>query len=95
MGKTIWLARHWRFPKVVLGLFVAELLVTIGALALFGIADPDLYRTRLWKDGYQNSFNSDPAMVVYSFDSGGTYHTPLVWSQLYVTTAENLSRPDR
>ena len=91
------LGRSWRTPKVVILLFMIEFCATIAMLALFGIADPDLYRTKLWQDGYYNGFNSDPNQILYDYANHRTPETPLVWSQLYVedrmptpTTCTNL-----
>jgi len=80
---TIFITTRWRLPKVVLGFFIAELVLTIPVLALFGIADPDLYRTRLWQDGYDNGFNSNPREILYAYANHRPIPTtPLVWSQL-------------
>ena len=77
------LARNWKTPRVVLGLFIFEFAVTIPALALFGIAAPNTYRTSLWKDGGVNGFNSDPIQVLYAYANYQPIpKTPLVWSQL-------------
>ncbi|GAM83414.1 hypothetical protein ANO11243_014020 [Dothideomycetidae sp. 11243] len=81
----IWLTRHWRLPRIVLGLFIFELAPTIAALALYGIADPNLYRTRLWRDGFMNGFNSSPGQVLLSYANHVPFHVPLVWSQ-FITT---------
>lgn len=61
-----------------------ELLVDIAVLTLFGIADPDTYRTKLWQNGYDEGFNSSPNAKVYAFANYRPYETPLVWSQLCV-----------
>ncbi|KAL8636961.1 MAG: hypothetical protein Q9226_009181, partial [Calogaya cf. arnoldii] len=49
--------RQWKFPKVIVYLFVIELVIEVAALALYGIAQPDLYRTRLWKEGSDHGWN--------------------------------------
>ncbi|KAJ8066227.1 hypothetical protein OCU04_005311 [Sclerotinia nivalis] len=74
--------RKWKFPKVIIWLNVIELAGTIAALVMFGIADPDLYRTNLWQIGYDNGFNSSPAEILYAYAN----YRPLpkiafVWSQ--------------
>ncbi|ATZ50108.1 hypothetical protein BCIN_05g04890 [Botrytis cinerea B05.10] len=74
--------RKWKFPKVIIWLNVIELAGTIAALVMFGIADPDLYRTNLWQIGYDNGFNSSPDEVLYAYAN----YRPLpkiafVWSQ--------------
>lgn len=74
--------RKWKFPKVIIWLNVIELAGTVAALVMFGIADPDLYRTNLWQIGYDNGFNSSPDEVLYAYAN----YRPLpkiafVWSQ--------------
>ncbi|KKZ63442.1 hypothetical protein EMCG_02253 [[Emmonsia] crescens] len=76
-----YLPRKYRPPilfKILLGI---ELPVTIAILALFGIAAPDLYRTKLWQDGARNGFNSGPEDKVYAFANYRPYTTPKPWSQ--------------
>lgn len=65
-------------------LVVSEFPFTVALLALFGIADPDLYRTLLWQDGADNGFNSSPNAALYAAANYRPYTTPKVWSQLYV-----------
>ncbi|KAF4554199.1 Hypothetical protein D9617_5g070760 [Elsinoe fawcettii] len=85
MGKRILVARQWRLPKVVLSFFGIELCLTVAALALFGIADPNLYRTKLWLDGALNGFNSHPEQVLYAYANHEKPVIPLVWSQTITT----------
>lgn len=79
--------RHWgkRSYLVMFGLIGAELALTVSLLALFGIADPDTYRTKLWRDGYLNGFNSSPSQPIFDLVNGGDYVVPLVWSEQYVS----------
>ncbi|KAI4159323.1 MAG: hypothetical protein LQ342_006646 [Letrouitia transgressa] len=63
------------------GLFVLELVIEIAALALFGIAQPDLYRTRLWQEGADHGWNSNPNEIIYAYANYRPIHTPLPWSQ--------------
>jgi hypothetical protein len=66
-------------------LFIIELAGTVPALALFGIASPDLYRTTLWRIGYNETFNSDPNQILYAYANHRPIPTtPFVWSQTYV-----------
>ena len=74
--------RQWRTPKTILGLFVLELPLTIAALALFGIAQPDLYRTRFWQEGADHGWNSNPNQIIYAIANYRPVKTPLPWSQL-------------
>ena len=58
--------------------------LTIPALALTGIADPDTYRDKLWHDGFLNGFNSDPSTILYSYANYEPVNVPLVWNGLCV-----------
>lgn len=66
-------------------LFGLEFLLTVGALTLFGIADPNTYRTKLWQNGADQGFNSDPSIVLYSYANYRPIDTPIVWSQFMTT----------
>ncbi|KAI4171749.1 MAG: hypothetical protein LQ343_004000 [Gyalolechia ehrenbergii] len=73
--------RKWRTPRTILYLFALELLIEIAALALFGIAQPDLYRTRLWQEGSNHGWNSNPNSIIYAYANYRPISTPLPWSQ--------------
>ncbi|KAF4632566.1 hypothetical protein G7Y89_g5564 [Cudoniella acicularis] len=76
------LSRKWKFPKVLIALMVVELGATVAALALFAIADPDLFRTALWQIGSDNGFNSSPLQILYAYANYRPIPTtPFVWSQ--------------
>jgi hypothetical protein len=78
--------KRWRVPtKVLVVLLALEFPLTVAALALFGIADPDTYRTLLWRDGSDNGFNSDPATPLYAAANYQNVTVPLVWGSLYVS----------
>jgi len=73
--------RQWKWPKVLLALFLVELAGTVAALALFGIADNNLYRTKMWQIGYDNGFNSSPNQILYAYANYRPIpKTPFVWS---------------
>ena len=72
-----------------------ELPLTVALLALFGIADPDTYRTKLWQDGADNGFNSSPTAGLYAAANYQPYKTPAVWSQWYEPPAEEQRRIGR
>jgi hypothetical protein len=61
--------------------------LTVALLAFFGIAAPDLYRTKLWQVGANNGFNSNPNAELYAAANYRPYTTPKVWSQLYVCSS--------
>jgi len=76
------LSRRWKPNKwPYYGLIAIELPLTIALLALFGIASPNTYRTRLWQDGADNGFNSSPSTGLYAAANYRPYTTPRVWSQ--------------
>lgn len=59
-----------------------ELIGLIPILVLFGIEQPDLYRSKFWQIGFDNKLNSNPNMILYAYAN----HRPLpkipfVWSQ--------------
>jgi hypothetical protein len=74
------------------GLFVVEFLLIVAVLTLFGIADPNTYRTKLWQNGADKGFNSDPSIVLYSYANYKPIDTPVVWSQLYVLSSRMRKR---
>lgn len=76
----VYLAHRWRIPKVMVALFVLELPLTVACLALFGIADPDTYRTTMWQIGSDNGFNSNPNEILYAAANYRPIHVPLIWS---------------
>lgn len=69
-----------------IALLSIEFFLTIAALTLFALAQPDTYRKLLWQDGFDNGFNSNPNEVLYSYANHdrNTLKIPMVWSQLYV-----------
>lgn len=74
--------RKWKWPNVLIILMILELGGTVAALALFGIADPDLFRTRLWTVGGNNGFNSSPNEILYAYANHRPIPSiPFVWSQ--------------
>jgi len=74
--------RRWRSRRFIILLLVLELALSVPALALFGIADPDLYRTKLWQAGASAGFNSAPSEILYAYANHRPIPVPLVWSQL-------------
>lgn len=78
------LAHNWRYPKVIVGLFCFEFLMTVACLALYGIADPNTYRTKLWQNGADQGFNSNPNEILYAYANYKPIDPPVVWSNLYV-----------
>jgi hypothetical protein len=79
MGRIL-IAHGWRWPKVLIALLIIEFPLTVACLALFGIADPDTYRTKLWQNGSDQGFNSNPNEIIYSYANYKPISTPMVWS---------------
>ncbi|MCJ1230063.1 hypothetical protein MMC12_006734 [Toensbergia leucococca] len=75
------LFQEWRTPITILILFVIEIPFTIAALALFGIASPDLYRNLLWQEGSNHGWNSNPNEILYAYANYRPIKVPLPWSQ--------------
>jgi hypothetical protein len=77
------LYRRWPVRKPVWMSMIFELVGLVPILVLFGIAQPDMYRTKLWQVGFDNQFNSNPLMILYAYANHRPLPTvPLVWSQL-------------
>jgi hypothetical protein len=78
----IYIAHRWRLRKTMFALFAVETCLTVALLALFGIADPNTYRTKLWQNGSDRGFNSNPNEILYAYANYRPIKVPLVWSQL-------------
>lgn len=62
-------------------LLIIEFPLTVAALTLFGIADPNTYRTKLWQNGADIGYNSAPDERLYALANYRSYTTPIIWSQ--------------
>ena len=76
------IAMNWRIPKLMIALLVIEIPLTIAFLTLSGIADGDTYRTKLWQNGADYGFNSDPIEILYHYANYEPISVPLIWSTL-------------
>lgn len=82
MFRLPYISRRWKWPKVLIALMLLELAASVAVLALFGIADPNLYRTKMWQIGSDNGFNSSPLQILYAYANYRPIpKTPFVWSQ--------------
>ena len=78
------LRRPWRHRKIYYCTMIPELATIVALLVLFGLAQPNTYRTLMWQIGYNNGFNSNPNMILYAYANHVPLPTiPLVWSQTY------------
>ncbi|GAW11643.1 hypothetical protein EKO27_g6755 [Xylaria grammica] len=76
------LKRKWPSPTAMWIMMPIELALTVTLLVLTALAQPDTYRTKLWKAGYELGFNSSPAVILYAYANGKTPPTvPFVWSR--------------
>ncbi|KAG5961847.1 hypothetical protein E4U58_004096 [Claviceps cyperi] len=58
-----------------------ELIGLVPILVIFGIAQPDMYRSAMWKIGFENKLNSNPNMVLYAYANYQPLPAiPLIWS---------------
>ncbi|KAI1378671.1 hypothetical protein F4677DRAFT_443157 [Hypoxylon crocopeplum] len=76
------LRRQWRSTRAMYYTMIAELLGTVGVLVMFGIAQPNLYRTKLWQAGHELGFNSSPNVILWAYANYEPQpKLPFVWSQ--------------
>jgi len=81
MGCFPRLNKRWKSPKTLYWLMAVELAGTVAVLAMFGIAEPNLYRTKMWQIGYDNKFNSSPKQILYAYANHRPIpKTPFVWT---------------
>ncbi|EMC94457.1 hypothetical protein BAUCODRAFT_35677 [Baudoinia panamericana UAMH 10762] len=80
----IFFTYEWRIPKLMAALLILEFPLTVACLALYGIADPNTYRTKLWQNGADQGFNSAPSVILYSYANYKPIATPMVWSSYMV-----------
>ncbi|KAG8408911.1 hypothetical protein J3459_010799 [Metarhizium acridum] len=67
-------ATSWLMPIELIGL--------VPILVIFGIAQPDMYRTDMWHIGFENKLNSNPNMILYAYANYRSLpKVPLIWSQ--------------
>jgi hypothetical protein len=77
------LYRKWKVRKPMYYLMVFELIGLVPCLVLFGIEQPDLYRTKFWQIGFNEGLNSNPNMILYAYANHRPLpKIPLVWSPL-------------
>ncbi|RYP79774.1 hypothetical protein DL769_002796 [Monosporascus sp. CRB-8-3] len=76
------LHRSWRSTRAMWIVMFFELLATVAVLVFFGLAQPDLYRTQLWRAGSDLNFNSSPVIILYAYANYRPIpQIPFVWSQ--------------
>jgi len=79
-----WWNLEWRNRKrTMLTLCAIEFPPTVAALTLFGIADPNTYRTKMWAEGALHGWNSDPIEILYAYANYKPIPVPTPWTQMY------------
>ena len=86
-----WPPVHKRF---VAWAMAPELAVLIALLVIFGISQPDMYRTDMWQIGFDNKLNSNPNMILYAYANHRPLpKIPLIWSLMCVSPFRPLTQP--
>ena len=63
---------------------VPELLLTIAVLVLFGLQQPDVWRSQFWAIGHDLKLNSSPNIILYAYANHWPLPTiPFIWTQTY------------
>ncbi|KLU81303.1 hypothetical protein MAPG_00394 [Magnaporthiopsis poae ATCC 64411] len=74
--------RKWRSRKPLWFLMILQLAHLIPLLVLFGIAQPDVFRTLMWRIGYAEKLNSNPNTILYAYANFEPLpRIPFRWSQ--------------
>ncbi|KAI5467337.1 hypothetical protein BGZ63DRAFT_345364 [Mariannaea sp. PMI_226] len=61
-----------------------ELAGTVSALVIFGISQPDLWRSEMWQIGWDHRLNSNPAIVLYAYSNHVPQpHLALIWTRTF------------
>ncbi|KAK4647493.1 uncharacterized protein QC761_0001540 [Podospora bellae-mahoneyi] len=78
--------RPWRAKRPLYWGMVPELAGIIPLLVLFGVQQPDAWRTLFWRIGSDYKLNSSPTMILYAYANHRPLPTiPFVWSQTLTT----------
>ncbi|KAM6525501.1 hypothetical protein FALCPG4_011040 [Fusarium falciforme] len=68
--------------KVPLSLLLVELTIALMAVILFGLAYPDRFRSRLWENGGEEGWNSNPNTRIYFYANHRVPpEVPYLWQQ--------------
>ncbi|KAL2165554.1 hypothetical protein VTH06DRAFT_856 [Thermothelomyces fergusii] len=76
------LRRPWRAKRPLYWGMVPELAGIVPLLVLFGLQQPDGFRSLFWRIGFENKQNSNPNMILYAYANYQPLPTvPFVWSK--------------
>ncbi|KAF4777571.1 hypothetical protein HER10_EVM0003930 [Colletotrichum scovillei] len=74
-------------PDLIAVLLCIEAVVVFAALVLFGVAYPDRFRSRLWRNGGEEGWCSNPRLRIYFYaNHEEPPEIPLIWSQRLTTS---------
>ncbi|EHK25310.1 uncharacterized protein TRIVIDRAFT_229558 [Trichoderma virens Gv29-8] len=78
------LHRKWpRVPRLAIRwLMLAEFIGLVPILTIFGLSQPDLYRSAMWKIGWDHRLNSNPDIILFAYANHVAQpKLPLIWSR--------------
>lgn len=84
------LHRKWsRTPRLAIRwLMLAEFIGLVPILTIFGLSQPDLYRTNMWRIGWDHRLNSNPDIILFAYANHVAQpKLPLIWSRTSVTAS--------
>ncbi|KAF4469555.1 hypothetical protein FALBO_3547 [Fusarium albosuccineum] len=68
--------------KIPFALILVEMAISVTAVVLFGLAYPDRFRSRLWENGGEEGWNSNPNHRIYFYaNHREPPEIPLLWTQ--------------
>ncbi|KXH35421.1 hypothetical protein CSIM01_10180 [Colletotrichum simmondsii] len=74
-------------PNLIAVVLCFETVVVFAALVLFGVAYPDRFRSRLWRNGGEEGWCSNPRLRIYFYaNHEEPPEIPLIWSQKLTTS---------
>ncbi|KAK4084555.1 uncharacterized protein Triagg1_1035 [Trichoderma aggressivum f. europaeum] len=78
------LHRKWpRVPRLAIRwLMLVEFIGLVPILTIFGLSQPDLYRSAMWKIGWDHRLNSNPDVILFAYANHVAQpKIPLIWSR--------------
>ncbi|KAL7811912.1 hypothetical protein V8C26DRAFT_408310 [Trichoderma gracile] len=79
---------HRKWPKIprlaIRWLMLVEFIGLVPILTIFGLSQPDLYRTAMWKIGWDHRLNSNPDVILFAYANHVPQpKLPLIWSRTF------------
>ncbi|WYZ42685.1 hypothetical protein EsH8_VI_000384 [Colletotrichum jinshuiense] len=74
--------------NIIAAFLCLEAVVVVAALILFGVGYPDRFRSRLWRNGGEEGWCSNPRLRIYFYANyEEPPEIPLIWSQRLTTSS--------